>query len=169
MSVNVSSTLIEKAIDTYTSDCQQFIDIDAMCKGLGFEVEQSELGNHIVVDMQLLAQEGEKDACVIRLLASTPQKSQRTVKALLLAKFFLQPEKLEVSGYSVDIFELKDIRASRHSRLMYLATRLILPESVIAEIDTESLNKPPLSALSLYDESFVMCAVKDHTVAMLVN
>ena len=165
----VASSFIEKAIEKYTSACKQYIDIDDMCDGLGFEVEFASLNNHAVGDMQLFPQEGDKDACVIRLQVGTPSKTQRTIKAILLAKFFLQPEKLESGGYSIDVFELKDIKTTRHSRLVYLATRLALPESVIAQIDTESLNKPDLKACTFYDESFVMCSVKDHTVAMLVN
>jgi hypothetical protein len=170
MKIAVSSRLVERIIEKYTSECGEYVDIDAMCEGMGIETEiDSSLSDSLIGEMTQTLQEDDKPACTIRITDQADVKEQRTIKALLLAKFFLSPEKLDKHGYKVEVFEVKDLRNMRHSRLIYLATRLIMPESIITKVDAASLNKPDVKALSLYEERLVMCAVKGHTVALIVS
>lgn len=63
-------------------------------------------------------------------------EENNTIVALLLAKFILMLENGVMKEAKCDVFFLSEMRGSRQSRQMLLATRLAIPDIIIEKLDS---------------------------------
>lgn len=72
----------------------------------------------------------------IELNMKNTRSENNTIVALLLAKFILMLESGILREDRCDVFFLSEMRFSRTSAQMLLATRLAIPESIISQLDS---------------------------------
>ena len=113
--------------------------------------------------------EGDEVRYVVSFRDGLSVQQENTLYAVLFAKLILNTDKVKESGALVDAFEFKGIRQTRYSRLMYLATRLALPESVIDKINADPLKQPNVEATKHYTDELVYASVSGHSVGLLLG
>lgn len=78
----------------------------------------------------------ENTLAKIELNKKNTRVENNTIVALLLAKFILMLESGIIKEDRCDVFFLSEMRSSRTSAQMLLATRLAMPESIISQLDS---------------------------------
>jgi hypothetical protein len=164
-----SKTLLN-ILEKCESACGHYIDMQRLCATLRAE-EQSQPLNDATLFARILFNDNddEETRFFLSFKPNISQKEKNTLTAMLLAKLILNVEKVKELGAEIEAFEYKGMKDIRYSRLMYLATRLALPESEIDKIDSSSLNKPLIMATAHYSEEFVNNAVSGHSVGVLLG
>lgn len=162
---------LETLLKEACSEDNEYVDIRNLCERLRINI--STKGEHLeTTQMARFYTEDNEDKYQRRFITLSPSLSeceQNTVIAILIAKFCLVPDAIHERGHEVNVFDFKSLRTIRFSRLMYLATRIALPEEIIEKIDDITLSNKNLKATEMFTSDFVSCAVKGHTIQFLLD
>lgn len=160
---------IEQVIEQH--DCGEYIDVRGVAESLRISIHDREMNDDTLVGVLFKSTQktDEKPIRILNLKPGMSYQEQNTAIAILLAKYCLTPEYIDTKGYRLNIFEMKSFRESRFSRLMYLATRMALPESMIEHINDVKVQHIQIEAVNHFLSEFVHCTVKGHTIKFLLD
>jgi hypothetical protein len=158
-------------VHKYLKECQQdsVINVRKLAKKLRITIEITNVIE--ATSMGYMVSISERKTSIQPYLFLNEKNSfaeSNTVIAMLLAEMLISPEKIHQDGYSMNIFEFKDIRRMRDAQVMLLATRLALTEQTIEDVCELSGLSQHSNCYDCYTQEFVNSAKKGHHVAYLV-
>jgi hypothetical protein len=77
------------------------------------------------------------DRAAVELKRSNTSAMNRTILALALADYLLTPRRLNLHGLSYDMFSINDMYSQSRGARMMLATRLVMPEKIIYQVNQQ--------------------------------
>lgn len=143
---------------------ENVIDLKSIADTLGVQIKQDKgLADHCHIFL------GEDSTVTIKLNASLANSMKKTYVAIALAEFLLTPERISAKGITYDMFFLKELYRERHSSRMLLATRLVLPETIIHDIIDGNI-QPEIHAEKIgYEREFIKNVVKHDSALFLIE
>lgn len=173
---------IEKILIENTSACKKMIDIYGVAQRLGFQtvnVRMPEAGKLIPnppkPQTKLPSPLPIEYCSRIELNTEIPERTRRSVIAWLLADYILYNSFITTKVFCCEIADTKSWRSFMRSKTMFLATRLIMPESIITEYCKPVAPRQPIfdwgkyAADACIDSSFVQCCYSQSNVAGLLG
>lgn len=160
-----SGTLVKKYVEACTVN--EVVDLNMLMNKLGIQqttIPSKSLG---MTEKGRLLQRDDKT--VIGFNPNCTEREKNTLRAVLLAHGMLYPEKLKGVGISIDTFYLQEIRRSRTSKDMLLATYIAIPESVRERVGNLKFNCNAYAEKSNLMSSFVSSSTSDSTVAFIID
>lgn len=160
---------IEQVLDE--NDKGEYIDVRGVAESLRISIHDREMNDDTLVGVMFRShrKSEEKTPRILNVKPGLSYQEQNTVIAILLAKYCLYPEFMDTKGYRLNIFEMKTFRETRFSRLMYMATRMALPESVIEQINDVKVQHIHVEATEHFLSEFIYSTVKGHTIQFLLD
>lgn len=150
----------------------EVVDITKLVEMLGGEVclycastvEKGELASEVVATNEETGTVTSR--YTFRLNDKNSKQENNTVLALLLAEYILNASQSEVlkEKYQLDVFFLRGLRNVRMSKQVILATRLVLPESVIEQAGEINFDTAGYARKAGLLPEFVSCAYSDVSV-----
>ncbi|WP_088328320.1 hypothetical protein [Lacimicrobium sp. SS2-24] len=105
----------------------------------------------------------------IVLSEDNSEAENRTLIPLLLADYILNNNPEATKRFTCDIFFLAEVRRYRASRHLFLATRLALPDDIIARISGINFDTNGYARKANLLPNFVNCAFHSHEVGGLLG
>lgn len=146
------------------NDRGDVIDLQAITVALGISIKKSsELKDYCHVFFN------EEGRAVIQLKSDLSNSLKKTLVAVAAAEYVLTPERLAGQGIKYDMFFLKELYSQKYSYRMLLASRLVLPESVIEKIVAGEV-LPALYAEKIgFEPDFIKNVVQHDSAVFLVE
>lgn len=161
---------VEALINNRILDSGDAVDVRGLISDFRITVIRGENGDDTVVGhLYETLSEDRNERRFIRLRKGLSEKEENTIFALLLASYCLNESKMKKEGYRLSIFDLKNVRENRFSRMMYLATRFALPEKLIARMDDVIFGNIKVKARDMFTSDFIFSSVKGPTIAFLLE
>lgn len=160
-----SGTLVKKYIEECTVN--EIVDLNKLINKLDIHqtvIPSKSLG--MTEKGRLLRRD---DKTVIGFNPNCTEREKNTLRAVLLAHGMLYPEKLSGVGISIDTFYLQEIRRSRTSKDVLLATYIAIPEGVRDQVGDLKFNCNAYADKANLMSPFVSSSTSDSTVAFIIN
>lgn len=170
----MSSSALHRLIESATVD--DIVDLKRICQTLDVKIKIDE-------NLQDLCKVGinEQQQIIIWLNAKLDKKTKFTLVAVAVAEYLIHPNKVTGLGVLYDVFFIREMNKHKTSKLIMLATRLVIPEHIIEriskesevnfskELPEESFDVEAYIAKSNYLPEFIRCAIKQSTGMFLLD
>jgi len=153
------------------------VDLKIICKTLNIGLKMdSELSDLCKIEVD------KNSRVVIWLDPKLDKKTKFTLVAIAVAEYLIHPARVSAQGGVVyDMFFLKELNSKKRSKLIMLATRLVIPEIIIEKLSDaldnqfstsgakEKFNADSYIANSDYLPEFMRCIIKESTSMFLLE
>lgn len=163
-------TFLKGMLDTFSDGA--VIDIENMLLTLKYRIllrtmKDTEKGAFyplgVELDMDVI------NAPCFLLNTKNSHSENRVILALLFAEYLLSLKKESKKVYTCDMFFLRELRQYRISRQLFLATRLVMPESVIDDLDKMKLQANSYAKQAELLPAFINCAYPQKDVGGILG
>jgi len=159
-----------------TATVGDVVDLKVICQALNIALKiDNELGDLCKIGV------GANDKVTIWLNAKLDKKTKFTLVAIAIAEYIIHPNRVGGQGVIYDMFFLKELNSKKRSKLIMLATRLVIPEHIIEKLSdaldnqfsNDKINDPfdadSYIANAGYLPEFIRCIIKESTSMFLLD
>ncbi len=170
----MDSSGINSLIQTATVD--DVVDLKVICQTLNIGLKiDSELADLCKIAV------GVNDRITIWLNAKLDKKTKFTLVAIAIAEYIIHPTRVSGQGVVYDMFFLKELNSKKRSKLIMLATRLVIPEHIIEKLSdaldnqfsndkiNDTFDAESYIASAGYLPEFMRCTIKESTSMFLLD
>jgi len=152
------------------------VDLKLICQTLDVHIK---IDNNLQDLCKIGADKNKK--IIIWLNPKLDKKTKFTLVAIALAEYIIHPEKVTSHGVLYDMFFLRELNANKATKLIMLATRLVVPEHIIEKISnslevqfsndsqTDNFDTNAYIAMANYLPEFLRCVIKESSSMFLID
>jgi len=144
-----------------------YVDIKKIAERLKITVTKERFISSTVVAVMKGSKSGR--ATNIYLSDRFSDQELNCAMAWVIATYFIDDTRLASRFIECNIFELRGFREHRYSRIMLLATRLMISEATINKLDALDNYQTLLSLKPFMTQEFIGSVIKGHSVSFLLD
>ena len=155
---------VKKCINYCIEQDELTINIPKLVKHLGFKVYFKEMENKATIKY-----DGLKNYASLYINQELSLEDKNAIAVLIIAEFLVRFQQYKKKEIHFDMFYIDNIKQSKMSKQVFLATRLALPEKVINKLDNFDSDKEKYSQKAKLPVYFLDLAKKRKSVELFLQ